>query len=279
MKERPTSVTVIAWILIVMGALSLITSAHTYTLMKQNPMALDLLRKSMLPVSVQIVIMFISILIDTISGIAMLKGHNWARLLYIISYIVRLTISLFTSPVKLMIIPGIVLFLVVAFFLFRPKANEFFLPSAPDYLQQRRHRAMRKVLGILFYVVAGFLLNIVCYMSFLKSPLWVKSAMMGTFFIPGAIALVIGLTINRFRNWKREVGIVFVSGAGTNAFLFFTMICFFCSPELDLKKYFSDNTPDILTDFVSGIGCILLFMVVGIVLIRSSRKEEPASPI
>jgi hypothetical protein len=48
-----------------------------------------------------------------------------------------------------------------------------------------------------------------------KPPLWFKYAIVGGFCIPGVVALVIGLVVSRFRYWKRDVGIVFVSGAGT----------------------------------------------------------------
>jgi hypothetical protein len=122
MKKRPTSITVIAWILIVMGGISLIAS----TISLNNPMAKELMNRSPIPIPIQYAMMYVGLLITLISGIAMLKGQNWARFLYVIWSIIGFVIGIATSPMKVAMIPGFVLFLIVAFFLFRPKANEYF---------------------------------------------------------------------------------------------------------------------------------------------------------
>ena len=124
MKKRPTSITVIAWILIIMGGISLISSA----VMINNPMARDLMRKSPIPIPFQYAMSFVGILIMIISGIAILKGQNWARFLYVVWSLFGFVIGIATSPMKAAMIPGLIVFLIAAFFLFRPKANEFFAP-------------------------------------------------------------------------------------------------------------------------------------------------------
>ena len=122
MKKRPTSITVIAWILIVMCGISLITS----TISLNNPMAKELMSRSPISIPIQYAMMYVGLLIILISGIAMLKGQNWARLLYVIWSIIGFVIGIATSPMKAAMIPGFVVFLIIAFFLFRPKANEYF---------------------------------------------------------------------------------------------------------------------------------------------------------
>nr|WP_320016717.1 hypothetical protein [uncultured Desulfobacter sp.] len=122
MKKRPTSVTVISWILIIMGGISLITRA----IMFNNAMALELMSKNPIPIPIQHAMTYAGILIMLISGIAMLKGQNWARFLYVIWSVIGFLIGIATSPMKVALIPSFVLLLVVAFFLFRPKVNEFF---------------------------------------------------------------------------------------------------------------------------------------------------------
>ena len=122
MKTRPASVTVVAWILIVMGVLSLITSTITIN----NPLARDLMSKSPIPVSVQFAMMYAGLLIMIVSGIAMFKGQNWARWLYVIWSVLGLVIGFATSPMKAAMIPGLILFLIIVFFLFRPMANAYF---------------------------------------------------------------------------------------------------------------------------------------------------------
>jgi hypothetical protein len=97
--------------------------------MLDNAVARELLSKSPIPIPVQYVIMYASLLIMIVSGFAMLKGFNWGRLLYVASTSISFLIGLATSPVRAGMIPGIVFFIVVAFFLFRPKASAYFSPA------------------------------------------------------------------------------------------------------------------------------------------------------
>src|SRR4051794_39364912 len=124
-QPRPTSVTVISWILIVTGTISLITT----TVMINNPMARELMAKSPIPIPLQFAMSYVGLLMTLVSGAAMLKGCNWARLLYVIWSICGFLISRLTSPMKFALIPGLFVFALIAFFLFRPKANQFFSPQ------------------------------------------------------------------------------------------------------------------------------------------------------
>lgn len=122
--KRPTSVTVVAWILIAMSGISLISS----TLTLNNPMAEELMAKNPLPIPLQYVSLYVGLLITIVAGIAMLKGQNWARFLYVIWFAISFLIGIVVSPMKVVMIPGLVVFAVITFFLFRPKANEYFFP-------------------------------------------------------------------------------------------------------------------------------------------------------
>lgn len=125
MKKRPTSVTVVAWILIAIGAISGIST----TVMINNPMMVDLMSKSPMPIPIQWAIAYMGFLILIVSGVAILKGRNWARFLYVTWSIIGIVVSVATSPLKTPMIPGVVFFLVITFFLFRPKATAYFLPA------------------------------------------------------------------------------------------------------------------------------------------------------
>ena len=122
MKKRPTSVTVIAWLLIVLGGLSILTT----TAVINNPTALELMGKSPLPIGVQFAMTYAGLVVMIVSGVAMLKGRNWGRLLYVIWTAVSIVIGIFTTPIKAAMIPGVVVFIIACFFLFRPRANEYF---------------------------------------------------------------------------------------------------------------------------------------------------------
>ncbi|HMD86976.1 MAG TPA: hypothetical protein VKO18_19985 [Terriglobia bacterium] len=122
MKTRPTSVTVISWILIVMGGIWLIES----TIMLNNPLAKDLMASSPIPVPLQFATWYVGVVVMIASGLAMLKGQNWARLLCVIGGAVGGLIGLATSPTKVVMIPSFLFYVVIVFFLFRPKVQEYF---------------------------------------------------------------------------------------------------------------------------------------------------------
>jgi hypothetical protein len=79
MKKRPTSVTVIAWILLVTSGLFLLTSIMAIN----NPMAPELMAKSPIPVPLQYVMLYLGLAISILCAIFMLRAANRARLLYI----------------------------------------------------------------------------------------------------------------------------------------------------------------------------------------------------
>jgi predicted transporter len=79
MKKRPTSVTVIAWILLVTSGLFLLTSIMAIN----NPMAPKLMAKSPIPVPLQYVMLYLGLAISILCAIFMLRAANRARLLYI----------------------------------------------------------------------------------------------------------------------------------------------------------------------------------------------------
>ena len=120
--KRPTSITVIAWIMIISVLISLISV--TYSL--DNPQFKEIMGRSALPLSVQITWTYLSFLIQAISAAFMLKGKNWSRWLYVIWNLIGFINVSLTSPVKTAIIPNLLVFGVFTFFLFRPKANAYF---------------------------------------------------------------------------------------------------------------------------------------------------------
>jgi hypothetical protein len=124
--NRPTSVSVISWILIVTSAISLLFSLYNL----KNPLALELMAKSPLPISFQFVLMFVGVGVSFLCGLAMRSGADWSRKIYVGWSAIGMIIGLFTSPVKVALIPGLLLLLIFAFFLYRPKANAFFKPQA-----------------------------------------------------------------------------------------------------------------------------------------------------
>lgn len=127
MNKRPLSITLICWYLIISETIYLISIPFSLN----NPDVRKLMEASAMPLIMQYVMMGIGLFIIFSSSIAMLKGKNWARILYVTWSIIGFTLSVATAAVKTVIIPGIIIFLIIAFFLFRPKADEYFKTDLP----------------------------------------------------------------------------------------------------------------------------------------------------
>jgi hypothetical protein len=122
MKDRPKSITIISWFLIITGGISVISTALTY----DNPEVVKMMELSVMPIIMQYIMMAIGLVITVTCGVLMLKGKGIGRITYVGWTIISLLIGVVTSPVKAMLIPGVVFFILITFFLFRPKANDYF---------------------------------------------------------------------------------------------------------------------------------------------------------
>ena len=120
MQNRPTSIMVIAWIIIILAVINLIVLVITLN----NNTAKELMTRIDLLISMQQA--FVGALISILSAIMMLKGKNWGRLLYIFWIIIGFIIALITHRMKLDMFPGTIVVLAIIFFLFRPAANGYF---------------------------------------------------------------------------------------------------------------------------------------------------------
>lgn len=121
-KQRPTSLTVIGWIFIVLGGLSAVATIFTYN----SPEVQAIMEESPLSVPTQYAMMIAGLVVSIAAGIGILKGQNWARYLYVGWSLIGFAVTIATSPLTVSMIPGLILFLIFVIFLFRPKANEYF---------------------------------------------------------------------------------------------------------------------------------------------------------
>ena len=120
--ERPTSITVIAWILIVLSALGLLVSVA----MMNNPDVMDALAKSKLGAGTQQMLGIVSSVISIVCGYGMLQGKNWSRLLYVTTGVIGAAINFYAMPMGGAQFLGLAIFVVIIFFLYRPAANAWF---------------------------------------------------------------------------------------------------------------------------------------------------------
>jgi hypothetical protein len=114
MLKWPTSVSVVCWIIIATSGLSLVSITRALS----NPMVKEIAAKVMsqdpIPIPLQYLMLYGGLLIKAISGLAMLRGKNWGRLLFVSWSIFGFITGFATSPMKMGMIPGLVLFIVFA---------------------------------------------------------------------------------------------------------------------------------------------------------------------
>lgn len=120
--QRPTSLTVIGWVLIVLGAFGLLGAL----MVTGNPAATQILEQSSIPVSVHIAISVIGGLVSIVCGYGVLKGLGWSRLLYVAWILITAALTLISMPFTSLMIVGWAIQAVIIFFLFRPEANAWF---------------------------------------------------------------------------------------------------------------------------------------------------------
>jgi len=127
---RPTSVTAIGWIIVVTAAVGLLYLPLSIWFVANNTAVRDVMGKNPVPIPLQFGIGAVGLLFRLLAGIFILKGANWARLLYTILGGIGLVYAFLTSPAKTLLVPGIMFYAVIVFFLFTPKANAYFTTSA-----------------------------------------------------------------------------------------------------------------------------------------------------
>lgn len=123
--QRPTSLTVVAWLLMASAAVSLVSFMASHG----NATAEDIMRQSLLPLAVQYAIGYTGLAVQVACAAAILTAQPWGRWVYVGWGALGLLVGFLTSPIKMALIPGLVLFAVVAFVLFRPAANAYFKPA------------------------------------------------------------------------------------------------------------------------------------------------------
>ena len=133
MRARPLSVTIVGWFLIVSGILSL----ASVPIALNNPLTRAALENGPLPFAFQIGWSIGTAILTLVCGWFILKGANWARILYIAASVAGLAITLATGRVTTLVLIAAGLLAVIAFILFRRPANDFFAgrpgePALPD---------------------------------------------------------------------------------------------------------------------------------------------------
>lgn len=121
--KRPTSITVIAWFLLISSGLSLVAVPYYMS----NSELLDALKQTTsLPPMTLMIITLINTAATFAAGIGMLKGKGWSRALYVAVTVIGLVITGVTTQAPTSLLPGVIISLIIIVLVFRPKASAFF---------------------------------------------------------------------------------------------------------------------------------------------------------
>lgn len=134
---------------------------------------------------------------------------------------------------------------------------------------------MRKGLGIAFHIIGGFFVYMVCFLAFINQPPLAKWGMVAGFSLPALFFLGLGLVMNRFQRWRRDVGVVLVSGSGLTAFIVFTFVCMLTTDEF--KKMIEPDTLRFFSASTSGAVFMLSVAALGVIFLKTEKKPAPTA--
>ena len=119
MKARPVSITIIGWLFMLFGSISLLSGLLPFAGADSAQIIAEFKQHWMV---------HLSRLAAIVSGLFMLRGHNWARWLLVAWLAFHIVISALHSWSQLLI--HVLIFSVILFFLFRRNASEYFSGDA-----------------------------------------------------------------------------------------------------------------------------------------------------
>lgn len=119
MKARPLSVTIIAWLFMIFGSIALLSGLLPFAGASLTQLIAEFKMHWMV---------HLSRLAQIISGLFMLRGHNWARWLLVVWVAFHIVVGALHGWIQLL--THVVIFSVILLFLFRPRANQYFARSA-----------------------------------------------------------------------------------------------------------------------------------------------------
>lgn len=122
MTKRPLSLTIIAWVLIVLTLFGLF---GVFT-MSSNEVAMRMLQQMHISLALEQAWGVVGALVNLACAYGILKGQPWSRVLYVVWGIIGLVVSFYISPIKSAVVLGLVFLVVISIFLFTEKANEWF---------------------------------------------------------------------------------------------------------------------------------------------------------
>ena len=111
MEQRPRSITIISWLFIIFGSISLVSG-----LLSPDNLTLEQLKGHWM--------VHLSRILAVVAAVFMLRGHDWARWLLVVWIVFHIVLSALHSAFQLLI--HALIFTVILYFLFRRRASSYF---------------------------------------------------------------------------------------------------------------------------------------------------------
>lgn len=122
MEKRPLSLTIIAWLLVVLSLLALV---GVFT-MGSNPAMVKAMQQMHISLMFEQAWTVLGVVINLIVAYGIFKGQPWSRVLYVVWGIIGLVVGFFISPMKAALVLSLIILVVISIFLFSEKANDWF---------------------------------------------------------------------------------------------------------------------------------------------------------
>jgi hypothetical protein len=122
MEKRPLSLTIIAWVLVVLSVLALV---GMFT-MGSNPAMVKAMQQMHVSLAFERTWTAVGVIINLIVAYGIFKGQPWSRMLYVVWGIIGLVAGFFISPVKAALVVSLIILVVISIFLFGEKGNDWF---------------------------------------------------------------------------------------------------------------------------------------------------------
>jgi hypothetical protein len=122
---------------------------------------------------------------------------------------------------------------------------------------------IRRVIGIVLYIFAGGCFYMANLMAFVADAGLVPIILFAAF---GVLALVAGLAIMGFQDWKRDTGLVLLSAVA------FTMFMLLLGAGNNLMRLLDPSK--IFGNYITGAPVLVVLALAGAILVWTSRKPR-----
>jgi hypothetical protein len=132
---------------------------------------------------------------------------------------------------------------------------------------------MRKFFSIVCKSLAGMFVYLITLFAFLaEQQSDGKLAMLAVIAACGIVAMLAGLALSGFAQWRRDTGIVLLAATGFTVFLVVCAACMFGSEEI--MKVMPPGSVDMFDSYLTGAAVLLGFAALGSLLLRQARLRS-----